>query len=207
MTEIPEDVLIAAREHCENWGSLNQGDGAAKMVAAAIMAERKRCATIAEGTDTKKSSRGEWISHLIMEGYPSDFVMCKHGSITDQRDGEYVQFHLVLPQGDDREAYLDIAGSRFLLSELRHCIDTPYNLRRPEEGFKKLDDFTEGQIKALYPFALVLACLDGNAFVNLKNWDYDLVKYYVPDAYVALDSNGCVELTPDGAKFRSDRDD
>lgn len=96
-------------------------------------------------------------------------------------------------------------GPTFDLAEMRDAFNTPYNVRVPDGGFRKLDTFTPGQIDALYPFALVLACLDGNAFVNRENPEMDLVRQYIPEVFATLSDNGCVDLVEDGAIFRSDR--
>lgn len=133
-----------------------------------------------------------------------DFDWMQNGTLADLKGGGRAEYSIVAPKRGD--AYFEIEdGPRFDLSELRDAISVPYTIPAPEGGFRPLSSFTEAQIEALYPFALVLACLDGNAFVNREKPENDLVRQYVPDAFAALDMNGCVELTEDGAKFRSDR--
>lgn len=133
------------------------------------------------------------------------FDWMQHGTIADLNSDERAEYSIVAPKGG--HAYFEIEGGpRLDLAELRDSIGMPYTIPRPAEGFRKLDSFTEAQIEALYPFALVLACLDGNAFVNREHPEYDLVRQYVPDAFAVLDMNGCVELLEgEGARFRSDR--
>lgn len=126
------------------------------------------------------------------------------GSLEDVLTGKTVEVDLVGPPGG--EAYAQFpSGGRFRLSETARVLSRPYSVPRPEGGFRGLQSFSEGQVRALYPFALVLACLDGNAFVNHQDPDSDLVRQYVPEAFAVLDMNGCVTLSDDGASFRSDR--
>ena len=133
-----------------------------------------------------------------------DYNWMQCGTLENLKDGGRVEYSIVGPKGG--EAYFEFEdGPTLDLAELRHSISVPYTVPKPEGGFRKLDSFTEAQIEAIYPFALVLACLDGNAFVNREKPEFDLVRQYVPEAFAVLDMNGCVELTETGARFRSDR--
>lgn len=133
-----------------------------------------------------------------------DLDWLQSGTLADVRSNKRVEYAIVGPK--DGNPYFDLdGGPRLDLAELRQCIHVPYTIERPEGGFRQLSSFTPGQIEALYPFALVLACLDGNAFVNRENPEHDLVRQYIPEVFAILDMNGCVELSADGAKFRSDR--
>jgi hypothetical protein len=128
----------------------------------------------------------------------------KSGGIRDVKTDKMIHYTMTKP--DDGDAVFEIEGGpAFTVPEMAHHFDWPYTIRRPDEGFKPLDSFTEEQKRLLYPFALVLACLDGNAFVNHENPEFDLVLQYIPSVFAVLDQNRCVELTENGAKFRSDR--
>lgn len=115
------------------------------------------------------------------------------GGLVDEVDDSRVHYEIVYREGE--EPYMDLKGPvRVSLADLRRHIHTPYDVGVPEGGLRPLGTFTEAEIRALYPFALVLACLDGNAFVNIDVPENDLVRQYVPDAHEALKSNGVLEF-------------
>mgnify|MGYP003440998454 FL=1 len=65
---IPEDVMEAAREAaigCLNSSGLGDEDRYAEVIARAIMAERERCATVA---DDEPYSRPAEIAYIIRQG-------------------------------------------------------------------------------------------------------------------------------------------
>lgn len=55
---------------------------------------------------------------------------------------------------------------------------------------KTLSDLTEDEKKVLYPYALVLAALDGNTYIG-KHLDMaDSIEQYIPDVHAVLEANG-----------------
>lgn len=85
-----------------------------------------------------------------------------------------------------------------------HYEEVPYQINRPKGGFRPLESFTDAEKEALYSFALVLACLDGNAFVNRENPENDMVLQYIPEVSETLEANGVLEWATKGVvKARS----
>lgn len=116
---------------------------------------------------------------------------------SDIKDGE---LRLLAPgqQTDDRHTYslIELVNlTRSLMSWTR----IPYDV--PPGDSKSLDDFTDDERKLYYPFAFLLACLDGNAFRTghlnaiLEGGDklpptQETISAYIPDAYRIIKANG-----------------
>lgn len=116
--------------------------------------------------------------------------MKQSGGVFDVETGKVVHYRAEYGE-DPNDSFISFDGNvKVALVELCRHINFPYILQRPPEGYRKLEDFTAEEISLYYPYALVLASLDGNAFTHP---DVDTVKYYIPHAYEALKSNGCLE--------------
>src|SRR5690606_35803329 len=106
------------------------------------------------------------------------------GGLHDVQTGNVSHYRLVKDPELGLYLNLEKPGS-FAVADLRRHFGPPYDIGRTE-GHPRLEDFSEAAISTLYPFALVLACLDGNAFTNRNNPELDLVRQYVPDAFATL---------------------
>lgn len=110
---------------------------------------------------------------------------------------------LLVPQndvGEGREGVCtyDYRELQRFCRELMHWSDVPYD---PRKGDRSLEDFSEEERRLYYPFAFVLACLDGNAFRTghlnpiLENGANiaptpETISHYIPDAWAIIRSNG-----------------
>jgi len=86
---------------------------------------------------------------------------------------------------------LDLPGGGldFSLTHVRHVLDKPYHVDKPEGGWKL--DFTDAEKAKLRPIAETLAMLAGNAFFgtdlgNGREW----YESYLPEAHAIYEGNG-----------------
>lgn len=86
---------------------------------------------------------------------------------------------------------LDLPGGKqqFSLSHVRHVLDKPYHINKPDAGWKK--EFTTEEKAKLRPIAETLAMMDGNAFFgNQIDGDREWFEQYLPEAHAIYESNG-----------------
>lgn len=119
-----------------------------------------------------------------------NFPFLKDSEILEREDGE-----------EDYHMY-DLDELRTFTLSLMHYLHIPYDSRvdRSKESRTKLSEFTEEEKSLYYPFAFILACLDGNAFrvghLNsiLENGETispspETINQYIPDAYNIINAN------------------
>lgn len=83
---------------------------------------------------------------------------------SDLKDGDLRLLASSQQTDDGRHTYGLNELARFT-RDLMQWVRIPYDIRAGEGNDKKtLNDFTDEERRLYYPFAFVLACLDGNAF-------------------------------------------
>lgn len=103
--------------------------------------------------------------------------------------GALVQPLSIEGEGDNRVHVFSLKAIEQLTFHLMDVVRVTY--RRSSEEHRDLADFSEDERRLYYPFAFMLACLDGNAF---RGSDLDLVSQYIPDAArLILDNSGTLE--------------
>lgn len=87
-------------------------------------------------------------------------------------------------EGPDGPAYeIAIPAAREALRYLMHMLDLPYDARGVSD---KRESFSASEQRLLYPYAFMLACLDGNAFTGENA---ETVTAYIPDAFHVIRAN------------------
>lgn len=103
-------------------------------------------------------------------------------------------------EGEDKESAYKIDDLTELTTNLMGLLGIPYDRPSVSDGRDKLEDFTAEERKLYYPFAFMLACLDGNCFRTgqlngiVENGDKlppspETISYYIPDAYHIIKAN------------------
>lgn len=103
--------------------------------------------------------------------------------------GTLVQPLSVEGDGDNRVHVFSLRAVEQLAFHLMDIVHVAY--RRSPRDHRDLADFSDEERRLYYPFAFMLACLDGNAFRGGAN---DFVFQYIPDAErLILDNSGTLE--------------
>lgn len=112
------------------------------------------------------------------------FPDMKNG-VSGKADYERDLLTLELPDGIEfKQGKLE-----FSLSHVRHVLDKPYHIEKPDGGWKT--DFTAEEKAKLRPIAETLAMLDGNAFFgNEGRPGCEWYEGYLPQAHAVYESNG-----------------
>lgn len=76
----------------------------------------------------------------------------------------------------------------FSLSYFREMLMIPFNVPKPQSGWKR--EFTEAEKVKLRPIAETLAMLDGNAFFGNDDNGRQWFEMYLPEAHALYESNG-----------------
>lgn len=90
---------------------------------------------------------------------------------------------------DYTQDLITIGHSTYKLSSLAQCVQRPYEIREPQDGWKRT--FTQEEKDKLRPIAETLAMLDGNAFFGANSGaEQEWYEQYLPEAHALYESNG-----------------